>query len=105
VLTIALIGGRCATHILFKYISNLLLITRIILTGYATMEASIKATNQEIDGFLTKPFDNVELRANIHYYGLFAHTYPLTSEKQLCGIFFEPRPLQIACLMFQPLSN
>ena len=41
-------------------------ITRIILTGYATMEAAIEATNQGIDGFLTKPFDNVELRANIH---------------------------------------
>ncbi|MEE8430650.1 MAG: adenylate/guanylate cyclase domain-containing protein [Candidatus Desulfatibia sp.] len=41
-------------------------ITRIILTGYATMEAAIQATNEGIDGFLTKPFDNVELRANIH---------------------------------------
>ena len=41
-------------------------ITRIILTGYATMEAAIKATNAGIDGFLTKPFDNFELRANIH---------------------------------------
>jgi len=40
-------------------------ITRIILTGYATMEAAIMATNQGIDGFLTKPFDNVELRAKI----------------------------------------
>ena len=40
-------------------------ITRIILTGYATMEAAILATNQGIDGFLTKPFDNIELRANI----------------------------------------
>jgi len=40
-------------------------ITRIILTGYATMEAAIQATNQGIDGFLTKPFDNLELRANI----------------------------------------
>ncbi|MEJ2655908.1 MAG: adenylate/guanylate cyclase domain-containing protein [Desulfobacterales bacterium] len=40
-------------------------ITRIILTGYATMEAAIQATNQGIDGFLTKPFDNVELRAKI----------------------------------------
>ncbi len=29
-------------------------ITRIILTGYATMEAAIQATNQGIDGFLTK---------------------------------------------------
>lgn len=41
-------------------------ITRIILTGYATMEAAIHATNQGIDGFLTKPFDNLELRAKIH---------------------------------------
>lgn len=40
--------------------------TRIILTGYATMEAAIEATNQGIDGFLTKPFDNLELRAQIH---------------------------------------
>jgi adenylate cyclase len=40
-------------------------ITRIILTGYATMEAAIQATNEGIDGFLTKPFDNVELRAKI----------------------------------------
>ncbi|MEE8400114.1 MAG: adenylate/guanylate cyclase domain-containing protein [Desulfobacterales bacterium] len=41
-------------------------VTRIILTGYATMEAAIDATNEGIDGFLTKPFDNVELRAKIH---------------------------------------
>jgi adenylate cyclase len=40
-------------------------ITRIILTGYATMEAAIQATNEGIDGFLTKPFDNVELRVKI----------------------------------------
>ena len=41
-------------------------ITRIVLTGYATMEAAIQATNEGIDGFLTKPFDNRELRAKIH---------------------------------------
>jgi class 3 adenylate cyclase len=41
-------------------------ITRIILTGYATMEAAIQSTNLGIDGFLTKPFDNMELRAKIH---------------------------------------
>ncbi len=40
-------------------------ITRIILTGYATMEAAILSTNEGIDGFLTKPFDNFELRAKI----------------------------------------
>ncbi len=41
-------------------------ITRIILTGYATVETAIQATNEGIDGFLTKPFDNRELRAKIH---------------------------------------
>ena len=41
-------------------------ITRIILTGYATVETAISATNEGIDGFLTKPFDNRELRAKIH---------------------------------------
>ena len=41
-------------------------ITKIILTGYATMEAAIQAINNGVDGFLTKPFDNVELRAKIH---------------------------------------
>jgi adenylate cyclase len=41
-------------------------ITRIILTGYASVETAIAATNQGIDGFLTKPFDNMELRAKIH---------------------------------------
>lgn len=41
-------------------------ITRILLTGYATMEMAIEATNEGIDGFLTKPFDNIEFRAKIH---------------------------------------
>jgi class 3 adenylate cyclase len=41
-------------------------ITRIILSGYATVESAIQATNEGIDGFLTKPFDNRELRAKIH---------------------------------------
>ncbi len=41
-------------------------ITRILLTGYASMEAAILATNKGIDGFLLKPFDNLELRANIN---------------------------------------
>jgi class 3 adenylate cyclase len=40
-------------------------ITRILLTGYATMESAIHATNEGLDGFLTKPFDNVELRRRI----------------------------------------
>ena len=40
-------------------------VTRVLLTGYATMESAIRATNEGVDGFLTKPFDNVELRNNL----------------------------------------
>jgi adenylate cyclase len=40
-------------------------VTRILLTGYATMESAIRATNEGLDGFLTKPFDNMELRNKI----------------------------------------
>jgi adenylate cyclase len=40
-------------------------ITRILLTGYATMKSAIRATNEGLDGFLTKPFDNIELRNRI----------------------------------------
>jgi adenylate cyclase len=40
-------------------------ITRIILTAYATMANAIEAVNAGIDGFLTKPFENEELRAKV----------------------------------------
>ena len=40
-------------------------ITRIVLTAYATMDMAIDAVNQGVDGFLTKPFDNVDLRTQI----------------------------------------
>jgi len=39
---------------------------RILLTGYATMDVAIAATNEGLDGFLTKPFDNKELRSKLH---------------------------------------
>ena len=56
-------------------------ITRIILTGYATMEAAISATNAGIDGFLTKPFDNIELRAKIHEIWVRKHLRQFVSEQ------------------------
>ena len=43
-------------------------ITRIILTGYATMETAIESINEGIDGFLTKPFSNREIRAKVREY-------------------------------------
>jgi len=36
--------------------------TKIILTGYGTLESSIKAIEAGIDGFITKPFENKELK-------------------------------------------
>jgi len=56
-------------------------ITRIILTGYATMEAAIASTNEGIDGFLTKPFDNVELRAKIREISVRKRLRQFISEK------------------------
>ncbi|MBU4001446.1 MAG: response regulator [Proteobacteria bacterium] len=56
-------------------------ITRIILTGYATMEAAISATNQRIDGFLTKPFDNLELKLKIHEIAVKKHLKQFVSEQ------------------------
>jgi adenylate cyclase len=40
-------------------------IIRIILTGYATLDRAIDSVNSDIDGFLTKPFDNNEIRLKI----------------------------------------
>ena len=45
-------------------------ITRIMLTGYATMESAIEAVNAGIDGFITKPFENSELKAKVREYNL-----------------------------------
>jgi adenylate cyclase len=56
-------------------------ITRIILTGYATMEAAIAATNHRIDGFLTKPFDNLELKIKIHEIAVKKHLRQFVSEQ------------------------
>ena len=45
-------------------------ITRIMLTGYATMASAIDAVNAGIDGFLTKPFANEELIAKVREYNI-----------------------------------
>lgn len=40
-------------------------IIRVILTGYATLDRAVDSVNSGIDGFLTKPFDNNEIRLKI----------------------------------------
>ncbi len=56
-------------------------IVRIILTGYATLDRAIDAVNMGIDGFLTKPFDNKELRTKIREFGTRKRLKQLVSEQ------------------------
>lgn len=56
-------------------------ITRIMLTGYATMESAIEAVNAGIDGFLTKPFENTELRAKVKEYNIKKRLKQFVSEQ------------------------
>jgi len=71
-------------------------ITRIILTGYASMERAIDSVNAGIDGFLTKPFVNLELRAKVREYNIRKRLKQFVSEKILMemvksGKTVEPR--------------
>lgn len=56
-------------------------ITRIMLTGYATMESAIESLNAGIDGFLTKPFENIELRAKVREYNIKKRLKQFVSEQ------------------------
>lgn len=58
-------------------------ITRIMLTGYATMESAIHSVNAGIDGFLTKPFENIELRAKVREYNIKKRLKQFVSEQIL----------------------
>lgn len=58
-------------------------ITRIILTGYATMTGAIEAVNSGIDGFLTKPFGNEELLAKVREYAIKKRLKQFVSEQVL----------------------
>jgi len=84
-------------------------ITRIILTGYATMEAAIDATNAGIDGFLTKPFDNIELRAKIHDIWVRKHLRQFVCEQIYQEINKSPGALRPRChdvtILFSDIRN
>jgi adenylate cyclase len=79
-------------------------ITRIMLTGYATLEGAIAATNEGIDGFLTKPFDNVELRAKVREYFVRRRLKQFVSPQVLQQLQADPSYLtprkQLATLLF-----
>ncbi|MBA4397478.1 MAG: hypothetical protein C0394_08865 [Syntrophus sp. (in: bacteria)] len=78
-------------------------ITRIMLTGYATMESAIESVNAGIDGFLTKPFDNIELRAKVREYNIKKRLKQFVSEQvmielQRDGRMMAPRKLSVSVL-------
>ncbi|MBN2539312.1 MAG: response regulator [Deltaproteobacteria bacterium] len=56
-------------------------VTRIMLTGYATMESAIESVNAGIDGFITKPFSNIELKAKVREYTLRKRLKQFVSEQ------------------------
>jgi adenylate cyclase len=58
-------------------------IIRIILTGYATLDRAIETVNLGIDGFLTKPFDNNELKQKIREISMKKRLKQLVSEQVL----------------------
>ncbi len=58
-------------------------IIRIILTGYATLDRAIESVNLGIDGFLTKPFNNNEIRAKIREFIMKKRLHQFVSEPVL----------------------
>jgi class 3 adenylate cyclase len=78
-------------------------IARIMLTGYATMASAIKAVNEGIDGFLTKPFENEELKAKVREYTLKKRLKQFVSEQvmtelQRDGKALSPRRLAVSVI-------
>jgi len=78
-------------------------ITRIMLTGYATMASAIEAVNEGIDGFLTKPFENDELRAKVREYNIKKRLKQFVSEQVLAelqrtGKALQPKLLRVSVL-------
>lgn len=69
-------------------------VTKIILTGYGTLESSIKAIEAGIDGFLTKPFENKELKWKIKEYYLKRKMRQFISPDIFNELLREPAQLQ-----------
>jgi class 3 adenylate cyclase len=84
-------------------------ITRIILTAYATMTNAIEAVNAGIDGFLTKPFENRELRAKVKECNIKKRLKQFVSEQVMAEIqkttrTIHPRRMQ-ATILFSDMRG
>lgn len=84
-------------------------VTRIILTAYATMANAIEAVNSGIDGFLTKPFDNRELRAKVKECMIKKRLKQFVSEQVMAEIqrntrAIEPKRIQ-ATILFTDMRD
>ncbi|MFB3924599.1 MAG: response regulator [Syntrophales bacterium] len=78
-------------------------ITRIILTGYATMESAIESVNAGIDGFLVKPFENAELRLKVRECNIRKRLKQFVSQQVLSamhmdGMSIAPRNRRVSIL-------
>ena len=84
-------------------------ITRIMLTGYATLESAIAATNEGIDGFLTKPLDNMELRAKVREYFIRKRLKQFVSSQVMRELQSDPGQLQprkqVATILFSDIRG
>ncbi|HEY4722924.1 MAG TPA: response regulator, partial [Anaerolineae bacterium] len=84
-------------------------ITRIMLTGYATLESAIAATNEGIDGFLTKPFDNMELRAKVREHFIRKRLKQFVSAQVMHELQSDPGQLQprkqVATILFSDIRG
>jgi len=84
-------------------------VIRIILTGYATLDRAIETVNLGIDGFLTKPFNNSEIRASIRGIVMKKRLKQFVSEQvlqemQLKGKNLTPRK-QIVSVLFTDIRG
>lgn len=84
-------------------------VTRIMLTGYATMESAIESVNAGIDGFITKPFLNIELRAKVREYNLRKRLKQFVSEQVFSEMWKEGAHIssrkQKATVLFSDIRN
>lgn len=67
---------------------------RVVLTGYATLQDAIQATNEGVDGFLTKPVELGQLRQAIRQFLVRRLLRQMVSPQVLERMWHDPQELQ-----------